>query len=269
MKFFKFLISKAFFLCLSIAGILLFIGYLVLNDYLDTITKHDQKLAVPSLMNQSISEIDQILEEGNFRFEVMDSIWERKLKKGIVLDQKPAPGDSVKEGRKIYVTINARSDKMIKLSLEGLKGGTARGREAIDYLLTNDLVHDSTILVSGEYDDMFIDFVTTRGKVLQDGDMVKAGSRIRIKVSHTKGEEIRVPKVKGMKLGDAVKLLKNSLLNVSVMEMNDKACVEGLDSSVAVVCIQRPECGEDIKVGKEVSLFYTCDSTYKFSRECK
>lgn len=269
MKFFKFLVSKVFFLCLTIAFALLFIGYLVLNNYLNSITKHDEKIAVPSLMNKSINDVESILEEGGFRFEVMDSIWERKLKKGIILDQKPAPGDSVKEGRKIYVTINARSDKMVKLSLAGLKGGTARAREAIDFLLTNDLVHDSTILVSGEYDDMFIDFVNTKGKILKDGDMVKAGARIRVKVSHTKGEEIRVPKVKGMKLAEAVKVLSNSLLNVSVMEMNDKACVDGLDSNVAVVCIQRPECGEDIKVGKEVSLFYTCDSTYKFSRECK
>lgn len=269
MKFFKFLVSKVFFLNLFIALILLFVGYLVLNDYLNSVTKHDEKLAVPSLMNKSINDVDEILEENGFRYEVMDSIWERKLKKGIVLDQKPAPGDSVKEGRKIYVTINARSDKMIKLSLEGMKGGTARAREAIDYLLTNDLVHDSTILVSGEYDDMFIDFVDKKGRVLKDGDQVKAGALISIKVSHTKGEEIRVPKVKGMKLSEAVKVLSNNLLNVSVMEMNDRACVDGLDSNLAVVCIQRPECGEEIKVGKEVSLFYTCDSTYKFSRECK
>lgn len=233
------------------------------------VTQHGQKVEVPSFLKSKVSDLDDIFEENSFRYEIMDSIWERKLPKGIVLDQKPAPGDSVKDGRKIYLTINARTDKMVKLSIKEMIGGASHAREAIDYLITNDLLHDSTILVSGEYDGMILGFVDSKGKTLKDGDLVKAGSKISIKVSHTEGEEIRTPKVKGMNLKSAVRTLKNVLLNVTIMEKGDGACIDGLDSLTARVYMQRPECGESIKVGKEVSLFYTCDTTFVISNSCK
>jgi len=269
MKLIKFLFSKVFFLNLFIAGVLLLGGYFYLNSYLEKITNHGEKVVVPSVMRMNINKVRSALEEGGFRYEVMDSIWEPKLPKGIVLDQKPAPGDSVKEGRKIYVTINARTDKMVKLSIANLTGGTSKASEAIDYLITNDLVHDSIILVPGQYDGMFLNFVDHNGRELKEGDLVKAGSEISIKVSHTEGVEIKIPKVKGKTLKEAVKIMKGKLLNPLPMESADNACIGGLDSNMAIVYMQRPECGSDIKVGREVSLFYSCDSTRKLSMDCK
>ena len=116
MKFIKFFFSKAFFINLLIALLLLVIGLFILDNYLDGLTKHGEKVAVPNVVNKKITDIDTNLVNKGFRYEIMDSVWERKLPKGIVVDQKPEPGDSVKDGRKIYLTINARSDKMIKLS---------------------------------------------------------------------------------------------------------------------------------------------------------
>jgi beta-lactam-binding protein with PASTA domain len=269
MKLIKFLFSKVFFLNLFIAGVLLLGGYFYLNSYLEKITNHGEKVVVPSVMRMNINKVRSALEEGGFRYEVMDSIWEPKLPKGIVLDQKPAPGDSVKEGRKIYITINARTDKMVKLSIANLTGGTSKASEAIDYLITNDLVHDSIILVPGQYDGMFLNFVDHNGRELKEGDLVKAGSEISIKVSHTEGVEIKIPKVKGKTLKEAVKIMKGKLLNPLPMESADNACIGGLDSNMAIVYMQRPECGSDIKVGREVSLFYSCDSTRKLSMDCK
>ena len=269
MNLIKFLFSKVFYLNLLIAGVLLFVGYFYLNNYLESITNHGEKVVVPSVMRMNINKVGPELEEGGFRYEVMDSIWDRNLPKGIVLDQKPAPGDSVKEGRKIYVTINARSDKMVKLSVVGMIGGTSHAREAIDYLVTNDLVHGENILVSGQYDGLFLGFVDENGKELKEGDLVKAGAVISTKVSHTIGVEIRMPNVKGKTLNEAVRIIKEDLLNVTVMELRDNACINGVDSNLAIVHSQRPECGSDIKVGREVSLFYSCDSTRKVSMDCK
>lgn len=269
MKLIKFLFSKVFFLNLLIAGVLLLGGYFYLNNYLENITNHGEKVVVPSVMKMHIREVGTKLDEGGFRYEVMDSIWERKLPKGIVLDQKPAPGDSVKEGRKIYVTINARSDKMVKLSIASMTGGTSKTSEAIDYLITNDLVDGAIIPVPGQYDGMFLSFVDQTGKELKEGDLVKAGSVISIKVSATDGAEITMPKVKGKTLKEAVKIIKDNLLNPTLMESPDNACVDGVDSNLAVVYMQRPECGSEIKIGREVSLFYSCDSTRKVSMDCK
>ena len=269
MKLIKFLFSKVFFLNILIAVVLLICGYFFLNSYLKKITHHGEKVVVPSVIKMNVNNVGSALKKDGFRYEVMDSIWERKLPKGIVLDQKPAPGDSVKEGRKIYVTINARSDKMVKLSMDGMIGGTSHAREAIDYLITNDLVPGPNITVVGQYDGMFLGFVNKNGKTLKDGDLVKAGSEISVKVSVTNGIEIRIPNVKGKNLGDAVRTIKEKLLNVSVSELRDGACIDGLDSNMAIVHRQIPECGSDIKLGKEVSLFYSCDSTLKVIMDCK
>lgn len=261
--------SKVFAINLLIAVAVLAGLYLYLNTYIEGVTQHGEKVVVPSVMKKPVAELDELLIEEGFRYEIMDSIWKRNMPKGIVLDQQPTPGDSVKEGRKIYLTINARSDKMVKLALDNMIGGTSHAREAIDYLISNDLVHGEMIDVPYEYEGIVLGFVDSKGKTLKDGDEVKAGSVISIKVGHVKGEDIRTPKVKGMSLQEAIVVLKGKLLNVTTMEKEDHACVDGLDSSSAIVYMQRPECGEDIKVGKEVSLFYTCDSTYKFSKECK
>jgi len=269
MKLIKFLFSKVFFLNLFIAGVLLLVGYFYLNSYLENITNHGEKVVVPSVMKMNINKVGYALAEGGFRYEVMDSIWERKLPKGIVLDQKPSPGDSVKEGRKIYVTINARSDKMVKLSISSMTGGTSKASEAIDYLVTNDLVAGPFIPVPGQYDGMFLSFVDQKGQELREGDEVKAGAVISIKVSDNKGVEITMPTLKGRTLKEAVKILKENLLNPLPMESPDNACVDGLDSSAAIIYKQHPECGSDINVGREVSLFYSCDSTRKVSMDCK
>ena len=269
MKFIKFLFSKVFFLNLLMAIVLLIIGLFVLDKYLDGLTKHGVKVVVPNIVNKKISDLEDHLLNNGFRYQIMDSVWKRKLPKGIIVDQKPAPGDSVKEGRKIYLTINARSDEMIKLSIGSIVNGTSTAREALEYISNIDIEHDSTILVPHDYDDIVLGFKDIQGKDLKDGDKLKAGSKIWLIVGHDRGEKIRTPKVLGLPLKEAVNTLKKKLLNVSVMETRDGACVEGIDSSIARITLQRPACGDDIKIGKEVSIFYSCDTTLKINTDCK
>lgn len=251
------------------AIVLLIIGLFVLDKYLDGLTKHGVKVVVPNIVNKKISDLEDHLLNNGFRYQIMDSVWERKLPKGIIVDQKPAPGDSVKEGRKIYLTINARSDEMIKLSIGSIVNGTSTAREALEYISSIDIEHDSTILVPHDYDDIVLGFKDIQGKDLKDGDKLKAGSKIWLIVGHDRGEKIRTPKVLGLPLKEAVNTLKKKLLNVSVMETGDGACVEGIDSSIARITLQRPACGNDIKIGKEVSIFYSCDTTLKINTDCK
>lgn len=269
MKFIKFLFSKVFFLNLVIASVLLIIGLFVLDNYLDEITKHGKKVVVPNLKNQKVNKLDSASLSNNFRFEIMDSVWERKRPKGIVIEQKPSPGDSVKKGRKIYLTINARSDKMITLSIGNIINGTSTTNGAMEYLSSIDVEHDSTIFVPHDWNDIVLGMRDVRGKKLKDGDKVKAGSKIRLVVGHVGGEKIRTPKVLGLALKDAVRILKKKLLNVSPVELGDGACLNGIDSSMAKITLQRPSCGSEIKIGKEVSIFYSCDTTLNINTDCQ
>ncbi len=269
MKFIKFFISKVFFLNLFIAVVLLAIGLFILDNYLDNLTMHGEKVIVPNVLKKKVNELDSILISRGFRYEIMDSVWERRLPKGIVISQKPAAGDSVKQGRKVYLTINSRSDKMITLSIGSIINGTSTTNGAMEYLSSIDVDHDSTIFVPHDWNDIVLGFQDVKGKKLKDGDKIKAGSKIRLIVGHVGGEKIRTPKVLGLPLKEAVKILKKNLLNVSPIEIGDGACVEGIDSSLAKITLQRPACGNEIKIGKEVSIFYSCDTTLKIDTQCK
>ena len=254
---------------LIIAFILLIIGLFILDNYLDKITKHGEKIVVPNLRNKKVIELDSNFISKDFRYEIMDSIWERKRPKGIITDQKPAPGDSVKKGRKIYLTINARSDKMITLSIGNIINGTSTTNGAMEYLSSIDVDHDSTIFVPHDWNDIVLGMRDINGKKLKDGDKVKAGSKVRLVVGHIGGTKIRLPKVLGLTLKDAVRILRKELLNVSPVELGDRACLNGIDSSLAKITLQRPACGSEIKIGKEVSIFYSCDTTLTINTECQ
>lgn len=270
MKFFKFLVSKVFFLNLFIAIILLGAGLFVLDSWLDGLTKHGEKVSVPNVIGKKVHELDSSLVSRGFRYEIMDSIWERKQPKGIVLDQKPTPNDSVKEGRKIYLTINARTDKMLKLSIGSIINGTTTPREALEYINSIDVTHDSTVLVPYDFNNIVLGFKDSRGKDLKNGDKIKAGSKIWMVVGHNGADKVNVPNILGLPLNEAVFKLKKKLLNVSMMEKGNGACLgDNLDSAVARVYMQRPACNESVPAGKEVSIFYTCDTTEVIKTNCK
>lgn len=269
MKFIKFFISKVFFLNLFIALLLLVIGLFILDRYLDGITRHGEKVVVPDVVSKKVNDLDSNLISKGFRYEIMDSVWYRNKPKGIVIDQKPAPGDSVKLGRKIYLTINARSDKMITLSIGSIINGTSTTSGAMEYLSSIDVEHDKNIYVPYQYNDIVLGFQDINGKELKHGDKIKAGSKIRLVVGTVKNEKIRTPKVLGLPLKEAVKILKKNGLNVSPIELSDGACVNGTDSSLARITLQRPTCSNEINIGKEVSIFYSCDTTLIINTDCK
>lgn len=269
MSFFRFLFSKSFLLNIVIAFILLLAGLFVLDKYLDGVTQHGVKVSVPNGVEKKISELEEVFGSKGFRYEVVDSIWNRKLPKGIVVDQKPAPGDSVKEGRKVYLTITARTDKMIKLSLGSMINGTSTSREALEYISSIDIGHHSTVAVPYDYDDIVLGFQDAQGNELKDGDKIKAGSKVKLVVGYSKGERIMIPNVLGLSLKEGTQKLKAALLNVAPMEKGDGACVSGVDSTLARIYMQRPACGEAINIGKEVSVFFTCDTTFNIKTDCK
>ena len=136
----------------------------------------------------------------------------------------------------------------------------------MEYLSSIDVEHDSTIFVPHDWNDIVLGIQDVNGNRLKDGDKIKAGSKIRLIVGHVGGEKIRTPKVLGLPLKEAVKILKKNLLNVSPVEIGDGACIEGIDSSLAKITLQRPACGDEIKIylvvkkGKIVNFKYEGES---------
>ncbi len=107
MGFFRFIFSKSFLKQLIISLVVLGILLFALSKWLDVYTKHDQRIEVPDLKKKSITEVQQILEDLDLDFKVIDSTsYNPNFPKKSIIEQTPKAGNYVKEKRKIYLTIN-------------------------------------------------------------------------------------------------------------------------------------------------------------------
>ncbi len=69
-------------------------------------TRHGESVNVPNVTNMIFDDARYALENAGLKAVVVDSSYNRNLPAGSVLDQIPASGNKVKEGREIYLTLN-------------------------------------------------------------------------------------------------------------------------------------------------------------------
>lgn len=86
-----------------------------LNCWLHTYTRHDQATTLPTIKGMTVEEASGILTRLNLRYEIIDSIHNDKKAPGIILEQIPAPDSKIKEGRVVYLTINASTPRKIRI----------------------------------------------------------------------------------------------------------------------------------------------------------
>lgn len=83
--------------------------------WLDKWTRHGDTIIVPSVKTFSYVKASQTLEAEGLLAILSDSVYDKRTAPGTVIEQNPKAGTVVKEGREIYLTINAFSPKMVTL----------------------------------------------------------------------------------------------------------------------------------------------------------
>jgi beta-lactam-binding protein with PASTA domain len=125
MNFFRFLISKSFFIQIGIATISLSLLIIIMKWWLGFTTNHEQKIQVPNLNKMSLTNVETTLKELNLDFLVIDSAsYNPKYPKQSVIEQTPESGSFVKEKRKIYLTLNP--SKYRDITIPDLNGQSKR-----------------------------------------------------------------------------------------------------------------------------------------------
>ena len=125
MNFFRFLISKSFFIQIGIAVISLSLFIIIIKWWLGFTTNHEQKIQVPNLNKMSLTNVETTLKELNLDFLVIDSAsYNPKYPKQSVIEQTPESGIFVKEKRKIYLTLNP--SKYRDITIPDLNGQSKR-----------------------------------------------------------------------------------------------------------------------------------------------
>ena len=128
---------------LLIAFVLVALMIVAAVIFLNVVTKHNQELIVPDFSNMTVAEAEAAASQAGMRVEVTDSVFAKRMRKGAVRDQNPAPGSKVKEGRRITLTIHALNAK--KVTMPDLVGLSMR--QALAELQSRGLVLGKLIYV--------------------------------------------------------------------------------------------------------------------------
>ena len=125
MQLLEYLKSKQFIRTIIIMVLSLVIVVFLLNKFLGFRTNHDQKITVPDLAKLSLADANEKLQEADLNFIVIDSAsYNPDYPPKSVIEQDPEAGDFVKEGRKIYLTLNASTYR--KVAIPDVLGKTKR-----------------------------------------------------------------------------------------------------------------------------------------------
>ena len=109
------------------ALVLIIFSFLILW-WLRISTNHGQQIEVPELAKFSLDSVEEILNENNLRYEILDSAnYNPDYPKYSVIEQIPKAGKFVKEDRKIYLYLNPSGYR--KVVVPPVEGKTRRQAE--------------------------------------------------------------------------------------------------------------------------------------------
>lgn len=222
--------------------------------FLNVVTKHNKELVVPDFSNMTVAEADSVAAQARMRVEVTDSVFVKRMKKGAVRDQNPAPGSMVKEGRRISLVINALNAK--KVTMPNLVGLSMR--QALAELQSRGLVLGKLIYV----EDLATNNVLRqlyKQRPIEPGVSIDGETVIDLVLGLNPDSDAStfIPELLGKRYVNAVDLVHRQSLNVRSVRFDDS--VKNYDDSLnAVVYRQSPEPSEvPVNLGDEMSLYLT------------
>ena len=95
-----------------IVGVLLLVGLII---WLRNYTQHGIEVEVEDVRGMVLMEAEPILNADGLRLIVVDSTYSDKVPFGTIVEQEPKAGSHAKNGRAVYVTINATTKRRITM----------------------------------------------------------------------------------------------------------------------------------------------------------
>lgn len=252
--FYKRLIKNPLFISILACIIIVIIGFSWLTSWLDDYTNHGQEVETPNLNGMTEKEGGDILALHKLTYEVIDSMYVKGMKPGAIVDQVPKAGAKVKEGRKIYVKIQAYSAK--KVSLPEVREGSAR--QAENLLASVGLKVNRLEYVPSEQSGNVIE-VKFHDQVILPNTKLIEGSAVTLVIGRgLSNEEVHVPSFRGLTLERARNQAHEKDMNIGSISY-DKGITDA-DKEKAIVYKQIPITGKRVPAGSRVDLYMTLDN---------
>jgi beta-lactam-binding protein with PASTA domain len=199
------------------------------------------EIEMPDVIEMNVEEARTKLSNQGFKVFVKDSLYDADHPVGTVIEQSPYPYATVKEGRRVYLTMSIGEKPIIMPKLFGVSP-----REAELILETYNLNLNSKSYV---FSDIYHEG-TVMAQSYPPGQPIKAGSKIDITISlGILKEEMKIPDLVGISLHEAKEKLKALRLNIGeiTFEERDNILPE-------TVLSQSPKPGEFFKPGDIINL---------------
>ena len=247
--FFTIFKNRVFYKQLFYSIIAMLLCFSLWLKYIDFYTLHDEHIVLPDFYGVHIQDLDSVCQELDLRYIIIDSVFNKKVEKGTILEQDPIAGTNVKENRRVYFTINALQNKIVTfpyitdLSL----------RQAVRKL-------ENLGLVVGELEykpDLAKNVVLNqkvRGIKIKAGQELFVGTTVDLVIgSGLSDKTTSIPNLLGLNLQKAQTEIKVASLNFGAVIFD-----EGItDSASAVVYRQNPKVNEKrkIKLGTSIDIY--------------
>jgi len=232
-------------------GLLMLLLVLYFFAYLPNTTNHGQAITVPSIEGMQVANLDEFLVKRNLRYEVNDSAYSAEQPPNTVLRQFPQAGAKVKEGRKIFISVNRSTPPTVPVP--ALVDGSVVNADAV--LRSNQLKRGGIELVPGPFN--IVKEMKYKGHRIQAGDQVPKGATIDLVVMDggSGSGGLFSPNYLGETLEDAKVLVFG--YNLSLGDVH----IVGDTTGGGVVIKQKPAPNENIKPGDVVELWVGAPGT--------
>lgn len=156
---------------IAITSVLILITFRWIKSY----TLHGQYISVPDVSGMYEEEAGQALAAAGLKYEVTDYKYDKMVVEGGVIEQKPKPGAFVKDGRKVYLTLNTGREPMRAVpdvaDNSSLRAAESR-LQAAGFKLTR------TVYVDGDLDWVYE--IRYQGEAIEAGTEIPEGSVLTI-----------------------------------------------------------------------------------------
>ena len=247
----QFIKSKAFFTNLAVFIVLFSLICWGVLRWLASYTNHGETIAVPDFSGLKISKLDQFVEGKHVRYQIIDSLYDPKSPRGVVIRQEPEPKAAVKEDRTIYLYVTSilppriLMPKLIDRSL----------RQATAMIASYGLKVGKITHTPDECSNCVLEQLS-KGNKIMPGQAIPKGTVIDLVIGQgLDNEDVEVPCLIGLSLKEAkLKLLENALTIGETIFDNEK------DSLISKVYDQTPSCEKEyISKGAIVDLYFTAN----------
>ena len=144
---------------------------------IDLYTHHGEKIVLPDIRHKNFSDAEHLLVACDLKVVVSDTGYVPGMRPDCILEQSPAPGERVKSGHVIYLTVNATQTPTITVP-DVIDNSSLR--EAMAKLSAMGFKLTQPTFVDGEKDWVY--GLTVKGRHVVAGDKVSVNDYITIEV---------------------------------------------------------------------------------------